>query len=63
MNWPDPANLDDAPPERPLVLEASDGDVATYQTCTNPKCPAIKPGTEHAHLIRVVRAEDQPDSE
>lgn len=39
------------------MTEARDGDAATYQTCIDPDCPAARPGTEHAHLARVKRAD------
>jgi hypothetical protein len=34
---------------------AQDGDLASYQQCTDPDCPDRRPGTEHAHLVNVQR--------
>lgn len=39
------------------MTEARDGDAATYQTCTDPDCPAARPNTAHAHPIGVTRAD------
>lgn len=43
--------------------EARDGDVATYQRCDDPNCPAKRPGTEHAHLVSVKRSDDDERSD
>ena len=37
--------------------EARDGDLVTYQKCTDPDCPSNRPGTEHAHLVKLERAD------
>lgn len=56
MHWPSTATSDTPLPEEPLVLDAQDGDVATYQACADPDCRSIRPGIEHAHLVKVDRA-------
>jgi hypothetical protein len=42
-----------------LMPAAQDGDTATYQQCTDPACPARRPGTEHAHLVTIQREDGE----
>jgi hypothetical protein len=42
-----------------LMPQARDGDMATYQQCANPACPANRPGMEHAHLVSVEREDGE----
>lgn len=38
--------------------EIRDGDVATYERCTDPACPRHRVGYEHAHLVEVKLGRD-----
>lgn len=38
------------------------GDEAVYEQCQDPECPAKREGFEHAHCVKVIRAQSETDS-